>query len=445
MRSMKPFEMAQFALTAPFKARAMANAQRLAPEEIKELQRQRFVKMVRYAYENVPFYTKKYDDAGVIVHKINSVSQISELPPVEKSELIENYPDRVISRKYKDHKKLFVLVTGGTSGQTIKIAQQPEAMFDTILSYHRAYSHMMDGYKSSHSHAYVYTGPYPIDGFVFGAYPLHFVWTLDPTEVAFEKLKKAQPHLMTMYPSTLERLSQELTPDQIKEVSSRLKVISVNSEMSSQAQRDAWEKVWGVKVLDEYSSEEISTIMAYQCQHKKYHIQEDLAILEAVDANNQPVLHGVQGDLLATSLNNWAMPFIRYRQQDCVTLEHSSEKCGCGVNFAQLRSFEGRRNQSFTLKSGRKLNSGYLLDVGYSALVNYADAINYWSLIQETKENVVLECVPGKQMTPEVAGQIEKEISSLLFGEASVKVRLVEEPTRTAVGKRHQIISKVPG
>ena len=56
------------------------------------LQSARLIKMVKNAYENVPFYKQKLDEAGISPDDIHSIDDISKLPFTVKTDLRDNYP-----------------------------------------------------------------------------------------------------------------------------------------------------------------------------------------------------------------------------------------------------------------------------------------------------------------------------------------------------------------
>ena len=59
---------------------------------LKAIQSARLIKMVKNAYENVPFYKKKLDEAGVSPDDIHSIDDLSKLPFTVKTDLRDNYP-----------------------------------------------------------------------------------------------------------------------------------------------------------------------------------------------------------------------------------------------------------------------------------------------------------------------------------------------------------------
>ena len=63
-----------------------------AREDMSALQSQKLVKMVKNAYENVPFYKQKLDEAGVSPDDIKSIEDITKLPYTTKDDLRDTYP-----------------------------------------------------------------------------------------------------------------------------------------------------------------------------------------------------------------------------------------------------------------------------------------------------------------------------------------------------------------
>ena len=89
------------------------------------------------------------------------------------------------------------------------------------------------------------------------------------------------------------------------------------------------------------------------------------------------------------------------------------------------------------------LNSGYLLDVGYSALTKHSETVLYWSLVQETQGKVYLDCVLREGADQNAIAAIENDMVKLFYGEATVKVRQIDEIPTSKKGKRKQVISTV--
>ena len=61
-------------------------------EQIRAWQDERLVKTVKRVYENVAFYRKKMDEAGIKPEDIHSVDDLHKLPFLTKDDLRDAYP-----------------------------------------------------------------------------------------------------------------------------------------------------------------------------------------------------------------------------------------------------------------------------------------------------------------------------------------------------------------
>ena len=66
--------------------------ERMTRAEIEALQLERLQWTVRHAYENVPLYTRKFDEHGVHPDDIQSLADVAKLPFTTKADLRETYP-----------------------------------------------------------------------------------------------------------------------------------------------------------------------------------------------------------------------------------------------------------------------------------------------------------------------------------------------------------------
>jgi phenylacetate-CoA ligase len=389
--------------------------------------------LVTHAYEKVPFYRDLYGSASFEPGDLNGWDDFAALPVVTKDHVIESYPDRIVERG-RDPARLIVSRSSGSSGKVLDIAYDHRALITFVMAGLRLYRMGFD-YRPWHRQAYVYTSPYPLSS-LFGLYPLHFIHTLTPVDEIIRQLKARRPHLLVCYPSHLQQIARSASPQDLEAIRPRL--ISVNSEMSTQAERAALAAQFGCPVLDEYSSEELTRIAA-QCRHGTYHVFEDINLLEILDEQRRPV--DGSGIIVGTNLHNFAMPMIRYEQNDLGRLEEAD--CPCGWRFRALRNLEGRRNDSFTLPSGTVLSSGFLLDATYEFLLVHGTAVRDFCLIQEAADRIVLQVVTGPQWSRDVAGRIETRFREFLEEGVSLQIDPVEACERTRTGKRNPIINRM--
>jgi phenylacetate-CoA ligase len=414
-----------------FGGRFLNKTPHLSRDEMRAWQWHHLQKLVHHAYTNVPFYRELYRQASFQPGDLKSWDDFHRLPTVSKDEVIAHFPDRMLARGYQLD-DLVVSRSSGSSGKVLDIAYDGRAMVIYTLAGLRLYG-MGFPYRPWHRQLYIYTSPYPLNS-LFGLYPLDFLSTLTPIPQIIEKLKSARPDLLVCYPSHLKQIEREMTEADLAQV--RLRCISVNSEMSTQAERDYLSTRFRCPVLDEYSSEELTRVAA-QCRCGTYHLFEDINYLESVRADPQDDL----GILIGTNLHNYAMPMIRYVQNDLGRIEE--KPCACGWNFRALVNLQGRKNDSFLLPSGRTISSGFLLDATYEILLTYRTAVKDFCLIQETADRVRLEIVAGEGWNAEVHSAIESRFGTFFEPGVRFAISVVEVCSKTKSGKRNPIISRV--
>ena len=69
---------------------------KMSRKRIEEIKNRRFRRIVRYVYQNCPFYRRKFKSAGIDIDTIKSVEDISKLPFTTKQELREAYPLKIL-------------------------------------------------------------------------------------------------------------------------------------------------------------------------------------------------------------------------------------------------------------------------------------------------------------------------------------------------------------
>jgi phenylacetate-CoA ligase len=428
MRDLTPSELAATLRTFLFGARFLKSAPAWPRDRMRDWQWQRITRLVHHAWHNVPFYRDHYAAVSFEPGDLKSWDDFHRLPVLTKDMVIANFPDRMLARGTR-LEDLIVSRSSGSSGKALDVAYGGDAVTVFMLAGLRLYR-MGFPYHPWHRQLYIYTSPYPLES-LLGLFPLKFVPTLAPIPEIISQIHAWKPDLLVCYPSHLKQISRELSDGDRARI--RLRCISVNSEMSTQAERDELARQFNCPVLDEYSSEELTRIAA-QCLHGSYHIFEDINYMESVPADGSSLLVG-------TNLHNLAMPIIRYAKNDLGRIEE--RECACGWRFRHLVDLQGRKNDSFTLPSGRTLTSGFLLDATYEVLLTFRSEVRDFCLIQREPDRVELEIVPGEGWGETIRAAISERFESLLGQDVRFHAVSVEICTKTKSGKRNPIISQV--
>ncbi len=398
-------------------------------DQINNFQLKRLRAIVEEARHHVPAY-RNFPKAT----SLRSLADIKNLPLLTKENLASLSVKEKTNQKFNID-ELVLSRSSGSTGKALDVYYDLESFNLFILAGLRLYF-LAFNYWPWYRQTYVYTSPYPLSS-LFGLYPMDFISTLNPIPDTIEKLKIFAPDILVCYPSHLRSIASQMTADDFNKI--KPKVINVNSEMSTQTERDYLAQQFGCFVFDEYSSEELTRI-ASQCRNLNYHIFEDINYIEIVDDNGQPVPDGTVGNIVGTNLHNIGMPLIRYMQGDRGAIK--AELCECGRKFRVLEKFEGRKNDAFELSDGTVISSGLLLDLTYEVFLKYPGAVSAFCLIQEQPNNWTLELVPSQKWSEELLKKIPSELEkNLRQPQVQIRPRIVEDVRKTASGKKNPIIS----
>jgi phenylacetate-CoA ligase len=197
------------------------------------------------------------------------------------------------------------------------------------------------------------------------------------------RMSSLRPTVILGYASTIARFATFLESSHLQPPP--IRGVFTTAEKLYQPQRDAIERVFQCHVLDCYGSSEVQNIAA-ECPQGKMHICADYVVLEEEKLDDRQ--SNAPRPFLLTSLKNWSMPFIRYRNEDCGSL--SPELCSCGNNFPLMRLEIARTSDNFIFPDGRVVHGEYFTHLMYGT-----DGIANFQFHQTALDRITLLVVPG--------------------------------------------------
>ena len=264
-------------------------------EEIKDWQLKRISEIVDYAYENIPLYHKKYSKIGYKKGMIKTWEDFNRLPILYKDELIDGFPNEIV-KKLEDLN--LSTRSSGSSGRFVTLSLSLEAIYtDTIQGVRQFMLQTGNNYYPEDIVLFIYTLPWWIRN-INGKYKQDFLPTTSSVEDVIKKLKEIKPKIISTYPTYLTKMASYGID--LKQYG--VEFVIVHSEQSTRQSRDLLEKELNVKVLDEYSSEELTRI-ALECPKHTYHLEEDACYIEIVDPKTKlNKKYGERGVVVGTNL-----------------------------------------------------------------------------------------------------------------------------------------------
>jgi phenylacetate-CoA ligase len=351
-------------------------------ERLLEYRNKRLREIVKYAYNNVPFYHEKFMQAGLNPEDIRTADDLSKLPVIRKDEVKRNL-ERMVSKEY-NVSGLKMLRTSGSTGEPLYFyISRREDEFR----------------KARHLRANIACGQRLRDRWVTITSPIYFnqatrlqrflrfyapmsVSVFDDVSTQISVIGRLKPDVLDGYASSLLLLAREVEKRGIDTI--RPRIIISGADLIDPASRQIVEKVFGVPFYDQYGAAEFERL-AWQCEEKnQYHVDADSVVMQFVDENGEEVAAGETGEIVCTSLFNKAMPFIRYAVGD-IGKASEENSCACGRTLPLMKIVEGRKDAIALLPDGRAISSFAFIAGTYK--LSFYNEIEKFRVIQKKPNN----------------------------------------------------------
>ncbi|MEU4892759.1 phenylacetate--CoA ligase PaaK [Streptomyces sp. NPDC044780] len=327
----------------PLPANLLDDAERMSPEEVRELQLRRLRQTLRHAYDNVELYRKKFDQAGVAPDDCRSLRDLARFPFTTKADLRETYPFGMFAVPMSEVRRLHA--SSGTTGRPTVVGYTENDLStwaDLIARSIRA-AGGRPGHKVHISYGYgLFTGGL---GAHYGAeragctvIPASGGMTARQVQI----IQDFEPDIIMVTPSYLLTLLDEFERQGVDPRSTSLKVGIFGAEPWTEEMRREIEERMDIHAVDIYGlSEVMGPGVAQECVETKdgLHVWEDHFLPEIVDPITDDALaDGECGELVFTSLTKEALPIIRYRTRDLTRLLPGTARTG----FRRIEKITGR-------------------------------------------------------------------------------------------------------
>ena len=412
-------------------------------QQMKRYQDEQFRRVVRNAYDSVPFYNREFRKAGLDPSSIRGVEDLTKLPIIKKDEFKKQIPSELISKEY-DISRLKKVRTSGSSGTPFEFyINKAEDSWRKAI-YMRA--NISCGQKARDRWV-VLTAPHHFHDTTglqrkLGIFSQTCVSLWDPSEKKIEEIAAINPQVLDGYSGSLVLLAKEMANRGLHVIKPRL--MFGNAEAIDLASRRYIEKVFGAPYCDQYGSAEVDRA-SWQCPERNgYHMDVDSVITEFIDERGEPVADGEQGEVVFTSLFNFTMPLLRYAIGDVGS--PSDEMCPCGRTLPLMKVIEGRKDSFLTLPGGR-IVSPMIFNFIMSSFKHYA-VVNQYLIKQKRIDlfEVSLKMIDGWSGKDDVAQELETHIKSFpdfASDEVHFDVSIVNDIPRSPTGKLLSVSSEI--
>ncbi len=305
---------------------------------------------LRHAYENVPFYRQKFDQAGVHPDDLKSLSDLAKFPFTVKQDLRENYPFGLFAVPREQIARIHA--SSGTTGQptVVGYTKADLKMWGGVVGRCLRAAGLRPGDVLHNAYGYgLFTGGLGVHG---GAE--QYGLTVVPVSGG---MTQRQVHLIedfkadgiTVTPSYALSILDEYAREGRDPRDSNLKVGIFGAEPWTNAMRGEIESAFDMHAVDIYGlSEVIGPGVANECVETKdgLHIWEDHFYPEIINPTTGEVVEdGEPGELVFTSLTKEGLPIIRYRTRDLTRLLP-----GTARSMRRMEKITGRSDDMIILR-----------------------------------------------------------------------------------------------
>ncbi len=417
-------------------AREIEQTQWFSHSELQDWQLERVKRLVQHAYEHVPYYRERYQHEDIHPEDIKSWEDFQALPFLTKED-VSAHKDKLLTPNFEG--KLYPNETGGSTGQPMQFWVEDSFWRWNVALRNRGRGWY--GVQPGDKMALVWGAPRDMPEWswrrrwrarimrhrVLNAFSM----TEEKMQEFADMLVRWQPAIFKAYASALALFAEFLRRRGIKEIRPRL--IETTAEKVTGPQRQLFEQVFRCPVADCYSSRELATI-AYQCEAGGFHVCETRHL--EIIVNGQVVRPGQLGEIVITSLHQFAMPFIRYKIGDMGIYEPSL--CSCGRGLPILKEIVGRTHDYLVTTDGQFVHGEFF---AYTFRVK-SEVVRY-QVYQPDRSHLDIRIVCNQLVNDDWLNRVRAEIQAR-FGESTrISLRVVDRIELTPAGKHRYIVSDV--
>ncbi len=406
---------------------------------LEELQAECLRKLIRHAYENVPYYRRVFEERHLTPPDIQTPADLYKLPVLTK-QAVRKHADDLRARNVSRH-QYWIGRTGGSTGIPLKLLLDRSCiLFDHALI-RRLWS--WAGYEPGDRVVILrgltlvppneHRGTYwRYDWGENKIYLSGFHLSSEVMPVYVQKLREWKPKFIAGYPSCVFTLARfmEHAGEQIP-----AQAIFTSSEKLTELERSVIERQFQCKVWDRYGTGERLAV-TQQCEYGAYHQNVESGILQVDSPLGQPAAVGQKGMLIQTGLTNFSMPLIRYAIGDIGSLVNG--KCPCGRGLPLAGPVEGRKDDVIVTAEGRLMPRA-----GLDQIYEFVQNIERCQLVQRRVGEVIIRVQPRPGFNHADSEELVRQLRKRLGVGTTIGIEPVERLELTATGKQRFIVSEL--
>jgi len=344
---------------------------------------------------------------------------------------------REMLSEHGDRDKWIENTSGGSTGEPVKLLQDPEHLALTVAA-REVYSTWAGG-GLGEPELYIWGSEKDLEGSAearnrFGNRLLRrsllnaFLLTEETIEAILAQLQSGPPHLVIAYAQAGYEVARFAARKGIAVPRQRGMIATAGTLYDFM--REQMEETFGCRVLNRYGSRETGD-MAGECEHRTgLHVLPWTCHVEVVGADGEPVGPGEEGEIAVTGFTNRAMPLVRYLIGDRARLPEREIPCPCGRRTQMLAEVTGRSVDTFLGPDGQMVDGEY-----FTHLMYFRPWLRQFQVVQRAPAEVVFRVACEAEMPAADREEIVAKTKSVLGEGCAVEFEQVETIAPSASGK----------
>jgi len=409
-------------------------------DKLKEIQMDRLKKMLKHAYDNVPYYRNLFNSLGLLPSHIQTIKDLKKLPIINK-DTVRKHLRQFIATNI-NRKKLISFHTSGTSGSPLTIYVTKDSI-QRLFAWSEARLKYWAGVKSGDKLAsFLHGGDVLVH--IDKKKPPFWRWNKAYNQLLFSVFHMSEANLRDYY-EAFNRFRPQIVQGYVTAVhafakyilSHRLKIfppkaILLSSETLFEHQRKDIEAAFRSKVYNGYSGCECVAFIT-ECEEGGLHISPEYGLVEFKKLSDKDDRY----EIIGTNLFNFAMPLVRYKTGDLVSL-FQEKKCPCGRELPLVESIEGRSDAIIVTPE-----DNWISPTSLAMSIKSVENVKESQIIQLKKDKIIVKVVKEENFSKKDLNYFMKRLKERLGKSMSIDIEFVDSIKRTQVGKFQFIISKI--
>jgi phenylacetate-CoA ligase len=422
----------------------LQKTQWLSMSATRELQDEKLRRLVRHAYRNVPYYRARMQEAHLRPEDIVGQADLHKLPCVTKDDLRRHLYFDIMSENHDKAQVQRITTSGSTGEPFVCYADRAQLEFrwaatlraqewtgyafgdPTVRLWHQTLGMTRSQIARERADAILSNRTFiPV-----------FELSNENLSRMIQTIAQARPVLLDGYAEALDFIAQYIKS--AGGLRGGPRAIMSSAQTLPAPSRRVIEEAFGCRVFDKYGSREFSGV-AYECEaHAGHHVVAEGTIVEILKGG-RPAAPGEVGEVVITDLNNYCMPFIRYRIGDLAEAMDGDAACSCGRGAPRIGAIEGRVQSIIQGTDGQYLPGTFFAHY----LKEFDYAIKRFQVVQERRDQMTFRVVKGGRFSEDVLAEVLHTFHAHLGQRLQIDVEFVDDVAMVRTGKRLASVSRL--